>query len=64
MDLISLSFGILLYMMNRSGLAGGYLMYPFDEQKSFRAKSNPKKPDKYQTEKGDVCIPSNGFLQT
>ena len=31
--------------VNCSGLAGGYLMYPFDEQKSFRTKSNPKKPD-------------------
>ena len=38
-------------VLNRSGLAGGYLMYPIDEYGSFRTKSNPKEPDKYQTEK-------------
>ena len=52
------------HQMNHSGLAGGYLMYPFDEYGVLRTKSNPKKPDKVSREEMNVCILIVGFLQT
>ena len=52
------------YILNRSGIAGGYLVNPFDDERASESKSNPKKQDEVPREELIVFILVVGFLQT